>query len=440
MSSLQTMFRNLLTPLVPNNKLSMGDRFATPRIYDNDASRTFSNSSPPNSASPGFGKNSTYSHDNRRLEYKRPLNYSSTSPPPRKRRQLDRYSPQDVDYKDFFRVRSGGFVDRYTPALSTSVQYSESYPSKSQNRSDLSPESSAHRIRNDSITESEVSVNPSSKVSTAARNSYIGNCGREAESTPVLGIFPSEIGVEANGSTSDSIRESFDFSKVPKGPKGSSKGLFKKPSAPTFIESLVSDDTKAGPHIFISSHDVPILHTTVPHLFRRLRKYDVKDITMDSTGYYIMFERSQSGVEQASRCYRECNLQRLFSYTMAMSWSRGQPFQNDASELCSTENTGPIPPKSTEPGELSSTSSADLVREKIDKGQSANAVTQSNDHHKVEYGQSAAPLQPFNELPGKKACTGSSAVPSQHSPLDGTLKDNRQVVFSNSMSLQLILF
>src|ERR1700733_7289971 len=151
MSSLQTMFRNLLTPLVPNNKLSMGDSFTTPRIYDNDASRTFSNSSSPNSASPGFGKNSTYSYDNRRLEYKRPLNSPSTSPAPRKRRRLDRYSPQDVDYKGFFRARNGGFVDRYTPALSTSVQYSESFPSKSQNRSDLSSETSAHRNRNDSI-------------------------------------------------------------------------------------------------------------------------------------------------------------------------------------------------------------------------------------------------------------------------------------------------
>jgi hypothetical protein len=272
-------------------------------------------------------------------------------------------------------------------------------------------------------------VNPSSKVSTAARNSYAGNGGREAEITPTLGISPSEIGVEANGSTSDLIRESFDYSKVPKGPKGSSKGPFKKPSAPTF-----------GPHIFISSHHVPTLHTTVPHLFKRLRKYGVKDITMDSTGYYITFERSQSGVEQASRCYRECNLQRLFSYTMAMSWSRGQPLQNDASELYSAENSSPIPPKLTELGEPRSTSSADLVREKIDKGQSANTVPQPNGHRKVEYGQLAAPLQTFKELPGEEACTGSSVVPSQHSLLDSTLKDNRQVVFPHSMSLQLTLF
>ncbi|KAI9729609.1 MAG: histone methyltransferase set1 [Cirrosporium novae-zelandiae] len=132
---------------------------------------------------------------------------------------------------------------------------------------------------------------------------------------------------------------------APKGPSG--KSIFRPPHlpststptlAPTSIPipgptldgprpntrpSLVEDkpileQIKRDPYIFIAKVYVPVLSTTIPHLKKRLRSFDWRAVRCDATGYYVIFDNSKAGEEEASRCYKECNLHLLFTYVMNM--------------------------------------------------------------------------------------------------------------------------
>lgn len=84
----------------------------------------------------------------------------------------------------------------------------------------------------------------------------------------------------------------------------------------------VIDQLKSEPYIFIAHCYVPVMTTTIPHLKGRLRSHHWKDIRCDKSGYYIIFEATKSGGENASNCFQACNMKQLFDYVMNMELHR----------------------------------------------------------------------------------------------------------------------
>ena len=129
---------------------------------------------------------------------------------------------------------------------------------------------------------------------------------------------------------------------APKGPSGKSsvrplvaipegpRATFLKPIMPSLVEEVpILSQIKRDPYIFIAHCYVPVLSTTVPHLKKRLKLFNWKDIRCDKTGYYIIFENSRRGEEETERCYKMCHMKPLFTYIMNME---SQPYGNPSYE------------------------------------------------------------------------------------------------------------
>ena len=121
---------------------------------------------------------------------------------------------------------------------------------------------------------------------------------------------------------------------APKGPSGRSSrpsdahrpSISSKATSMSLIEQdSVLGKIKRKPYIFIAHCYVPVLGTTIAHLKKRLRIYNWRDIRLDNTGYYVIFEDSKRGEDEATRCYNECNMKALFTYVMNMEC---QPYGN----------------------------------------------------------------------------------------------------------------
>ncbi|PYH40924.1 histone methyltransferase SET1 [Aspergillus saccharolyticus JOP 1030-1] len=113
---------------------------------------------------------------------------------------------------------------------------------------------------------------------------------------------------------------------IPDGPRAS----FFKSVVPSLVEEIpILSQIKRDPYIFIAHCYVPVLSTTVPHLKKRLKVFDWKDIRCDKTGYYIIFENSRRGEEETERCYQMCHMKPLFTYIMNME---SQPYGNPGYE------------------------------------------------------------------------------------------------------------
>ncbi|KDE83534.1 histone H3 methyltransferase complex [Aspergillus oryzae 100-8] len=113
---------------------------------------------------------------------------------------------------------------------------------------------------------------------------------------------------------------------IPEGPRAN----FLKPVMPSLVEEVpILGQIKRDPYIFIAHCYVPVLSTTVPHLKKRLKLFNWKDIRCDKTGYYIIFENSRRGEEETERCYKMCHMKPLFTYIMNME---SQPYGNPSYE------------------------------------------------------------------------------------------------------------
>lgn len=123
-----------------------------------------------------------------------------------------------------------------------------------------------------------------------------------------------------HGSSSPS---NFDFSRVPKGPRAA------MPTLPRRMSEIpeVSPDVKRLPHVFISSAHVPSLPATVRHLFKYIGASKPSKVLLDATGYYILFDNSESPRRQAHWCCDKFNGHLLFDeYVMAMEcYPHGNP-------------------------------------------------------------------------------------------------------------------
>lgn len=96
-----------------------------------------------------------------------------------------------------------------------------------------------------------------------------------------------------------------------------------QPSVAGQISSLVEAGNVAAQltntcYIFVDSESVPILASIVPHLKKRLKSFEVREIRVDKTGYYIVFGSSLSGQKEAERCFRSVNHTEFFTYNMSM--------------------------------------------------------------------------------------------------------------------------
>jgi [histone H3]-lysine4 N-trimethyltransferase SETD1 len=144
----------------------------------------------------------------------------------------------------------------------------------------------------------------------------------ERKATPKPGVSPIVIPPATSGASAAPVPT--PPPNAPKGPSGKPppqgpRTLFTRPSA----HSLVEDDSilpkiKRKPYIFIGHCYVPVLGTTIKHLQNRMKMYDWREIRCDRTGYFITFDDSRRGEDEAQRCFRECHLQPLFTYTMNM--------------------------------------------------------------------------------------------------------------------------
>ncbi|OAL31642.1 hypothetical protein AYO20_08185 [Fonsecaea nubica] len=122
---------------------------------------------------------------------------------------------------------------------------------------------------------------------------------------------------------------------APKGPSGKPPsrpqstfqapfGLPVKPERPTkpvpattsLVETTPIAETLKGPYIFIAHCYVPVMSTTIPHLKKRLRMYDWREVRCDETGYFITFEHSRNGQVEAKKVFHGCHMQPLFTYVM----------------------------------------------------------------------------------------------------------------------------
>jgi histone-lysine N-methyltransferase SETD1 len=104
---------------------------------------------------------------------------------------------------------------------------------------------------------------------------------------------------------------------IPEAPKGPRAAL--RPSMSSLVEDTpILSQLKRDPYIFIAHCYVPVLNSTIPHLKKRLKLFNWKDIRCDKTGYYIIFENSRQGDGEAERCYKMCHMKPLFTYIMNM--------------------------------------------------------------------------------------------------------------------------
>ena len=108
----------------------------------------------------------------------------------------------------------------------------------------------------------------------------------------------------------------------PEGPRP----LGVKPGLMNLVEErLIVDTIKREPYVFIAHCYVPVLTTTVPHLSKRLRHYNLKEVRCDKTGYFVIFHSTRAGELDAIRCFKECHMTELFTYVMNMEC---QPYGN----------------------------------------------------------------------------------------------------------------
>ncbi|KAK5024150.1 histone methyltransferase set1 [Exophiala sideris] len=89
-----------------------------------------------------------------------------------------------------------------------------------------------------------------------------------------------------------------------------------KPTGPTLVETTPIAETLKVPYLFIAHCYVPVMSTTVPHLKKRLKMYDWRDVRCDETGYFITFEQSRNGQMEAKKVFHGCHMQPLFTYVM----------------------------------------------------------------------------------------------------------------------------
>lgn len=85
-------------------------------------------------------------------------------------------------------------------------------------------------------------------------------------------------------------------------------------SAPSMTNTL-----RTEPYIFVPESSVPVMVSTVPHMRKRLKSFQIEEILTDRMGYYLIFPNTSRGREEACRCFQAANGSAFFTYSMAMT-------------------------------------------------------------------------------------------------------------------------
>lgn len=193
-----------------------------------------------------------------------------------------------------------------------------------------------------------------------------GSLGRRAVARATEKLHPREK-PEAKPKKEEAIEFSGPPPSAPKGPSGKSSmrpipppppppegpRVVVKPQPSGLIEEKpILDQIRRDPYVFIAHCYVPVLPTTVPHLKKRLKHFSWKDVRCDRTGYYITFEDSRRGEEEAVKCFKMCHMTQLFTYIMNMEC---QQYGNPKYE------------RSPSPERIRAEQRAKLIQEKIRK-------------------------------------------------------------------------
>ncbi|KAF2222370.1 hypothetical protein BDZ85DRAFT_263531 [Elsinoe ampelina] len=144
-----------------------------------------------------------------------------------------------------------------------------------------------------------------------------------AKAVPVLSKAPSQ----APASTPHPSGSPAPPMNAPTGPSG--RVVTKPPECPkaaiqkTGANALIEDEPilskiKRKPYILLPASSVPVLGTTIPHLKKRLKAFEWKEVRLDQSGYYVIFDDSKRGEDETVRCFNECNNTPLFTYTMSL--------------------------------------------------------------------------------------------------------------------------
>ncbi|EGP85597.1 histone methyltransferase, partial [Zymoseptoria tritici IPO323] len=155
----------------------------------------------------------------------------------------------------------------------------------------------------------------------------------------------------------------------------------------TGAAALVEDEPilskiKRKPYIHIPHASVPVLGTTIPHLKKRLKAYDWREVRLDVTGYYVIFEDSKRGEDETERCYNECNKQALFTYKMGMECQKyGNP---DYERSPSPERAMAEKQKQEEFERLQKEDAEDLEIEKKSRAENLDPVLGALDQLRIE--------------------------------------------------------
>jgi [histone H3]-lysine4 N-trimethyltransferase SETD1 len=116
------------------------------------------------------------------------------------------------------------------------------------------------------------------------------------------------------------------------------------PGSGMHVEKTPIAETLKVPYIFIAHCYVPVMSTTIPHLKKRLRMYDWRDVRCDETGYFITFEQSRNGQVEAKKVFHGCHMQPLFTYVMNL-----ELHLNGNHKALSSAEPAPVMPASTGP-------------------------------------------------------------------------------------------
>ncbi len=115
-----------------------------------------------------------------------------------------------------------------------------------------------------------------------------------------------------------------------------------KSTGPVLVETTPIAETLKVPYIFVAHCYVPVMSTTIPHLKKRMRMYDWREVRCDETGYFITFEQSRQGQMEAKKAFHGCHMQPLFTYVMNLELHlNGNPKAISPAEMPAVP-TGPV--------------------------------------------------------------------------------------------------
>ncbi|KAM0722034.1 hypothetical protein Q7P37_002960 [Cladosporium fusiforme] len=170
--------------------------------------------------------------------------------------------------------------------------------------------------------------------------------------------------------------------KPPEGPRSAVPINPRGPATSLIEEEPVLGKIKRKPYIHIPHSSVPVLGTTIPHLKKRLKSYDWREVRTDKTGYYVIFDNSKRGEDETERCFVECNGALLFTYNMGMECQKyGNP---NYERSPSPERVQAAKMKREEVERLQREEAEDIEIEKKNRAENIDPVQGALEHLKIE--------------------------------------------------------